>query len=150
MAKAKKSPVAKSAVVEKSIVSSLETLAKVCKDAERAVTVRAAEVKKLMLQMKRLSKRKVVLSKRKKTLAEKNKKAPAADLKKQLRETEKELNAAKKDYAKLKVSKQAASEELANLRAHLKRVTAYMKVIKSADKALEKPKKKKRVVRKAA
>ncbi len=150
MAKAKKSPVAKSAVVEKSIVSSLETLAKVCKDVDRAVTVRAGEVKKLMLQMKRLSRKKAVLQKRKKSLTVKIKKAPTAELKKTLRETEKELNAAKKEYAKLKLSRQTAATELANLRTHLKRVTAYMKVIKSADKALDKPKKKRKAVKKAA
>ena len=79
-----------------------------------------------------------------KTAAKRVKKDANAANKKAVKVIKKDIAIVKKDIAKLKTVKSAVSEELASLKLASKRAAAYAKSVASADKVLNKPKKKRR------
>lgn len=153
MVKKVKKAVIKGAVLEKSIASSIDNLTAALEAGTKAVESRSAEAKKHLAENKRLVKKRATLVKRKKTTTNKIKKDPSsAENKKVLRDIEKEITIIAKSIAKIKPQRDSNAEELAALRASLKRATAYVKGIQQADRVLNKPKKKirRRTVTKAA
>jgi len=142
MAKAK--PVVKAAALDKTINASTESLTKACGNAATAVTKKTAEAKKLLAEVKRHTKKKTTLTKRSKTAAAKLKKDTNAANKKAVATVAKELKATKAALDKARASKAVVLTELAALKAASKRLTAYTKAIAAADKALNKPAKKRR------
>jgi hypothetical protein len=92
----------------------------------------------------RLSKKRATLLKRKKLATTRVQKEPSADNNKALRDVKKELDSVTKELGKAKIVKDANNAELSDLRASLKRATAYRKGVAAADKVLNKPKKKSR------
>ena len=142
MAKAK--PVIKAAALDKTINASTESLTKVCGNAATAVTTKTAEAKKLLTEVKRHLKKKSTLTKRNKTAAAKLKKDANAANKKAVAAVAKELKATNAALDKARTSKAVVLTELAALKTASKRLTAYTKAIATADKALNKPAKKRR------
>jgi hypothetical protein len=151
MANAKKQ-VVKSAAVENKINSAMSTLSDAGVACQKAVTSRSADAKKLTNAARRLSKKRATLMKRKKTAAARLKKTPNAENRKAASAVAKELAATTKELTKARALKQANAAELSGLKASLKRVNTYAKVLDKADKELNKPKKKRRKkrVKKAA
>ncbi|MDH5325718.1 MAG: hypothetical protein OEZ68_18910 [Gammaproteobacteria bacterium] len=138
MPKATTKPVVKFGALEKSIDSSLETLKNMYDGGSAAVSVRSKEKQKLLSDSKRLSKKKNTLLKKKRTAATKLKKAPGVETRKALSLIEKELITVSKSLAKTNLEKTKVAEELAGLKLNVKRVTAYLKGVAIADKALSK------------
>lgn len=150
MAKAKTKAVVKGASIGKIVASSIESLMSVNDECVKALDSRSKEAKKNTAESKKLAKKRVTLVKRKKTAAAKLKNDPSAANKKAVKDVEKELAEVVKLSAKLKPAKQTNAEELAELKASAKALSAYVKAIAKVDKVLNKPKKKqKRKKRKA-
>ena len=147
MARAK--PVVKAAALDKTINAATDSLTNACSSAETAVTKKAAEAKKLLVEVKRHLKKKTTLTKRSKTATAKLKKDTNAANKKAVAAVTKELNATKTALDKARASKAVVLTELGALKAASKRLTAYTKAIAAADKVLHKPVKKKRSKKKA-
>ena len=135
MAKAKKT-LAKSSFVDKNIEVALDKLAVAATAVDAAVSVRAADAKKLAVSVQRLTKRKTMLSKRKKLAAARLKKAPSVEHRKALRIVTKDLATTIKEQVKAKAAKLANSTELALLKVGQRRVTGYRKGIGQVDRAL--------------
>ena len=146
MAKAK--PVVKAAALDKTINASIDSLTKACGNAETAVTIKSAEAKKLLAEVRRHLKKKTTLTKRSKTAGAKLKKEANAANKKAVAAVTKELNATKAALDKSRASKAVVLTELASLKAAAKRLTTYTKAIAAADKVLNKPAKKRRAKKK--
>lgn len=146
MAKAK--PVVKAAALDKTINASIDSLTKACGNAETAVTIKSAEAKKLLAEVRRHLKKKTTLTKRCKTAGAKLKKEANAANKKAVAVVTKELNATKAALDKSRASKAVVLTELASLKAAAKRLTTYAKAIAAADKVLKKPAKKRRAKKK--
>lgn len=149
MAKAKKKTVVKSASVDKSIAVAVNSLMSVCDVSSGAVASRADDAKKFTAESKRLVKKKTALAKRKKMTAAKLKKDSSAANRKMLKDIDKELTLITKAGAKNRAEKTANSEELSGLQMGFKKASTYMKAIEKADKILNKPKKKKKKVKRA-
>jgi hypothetical protein len=147
MAKAK--PVVKAAALDKKILSATDALTSACDDANKAVVKRAAEGKKLLAEVRRHLRKKRALTKRAATANNKLKKESNAENRKALAAVTKELKVADTALAKARANKKAILEELALLKAAAKRLNAYTKAIATADKALNKPVKKKRARKKS-
>lgn len=146
MAKAK--PVVKAAALDKTINASIDSLTKACGSAETAVTIKSAEAKKLLAEVKRHLKKKTTLTKRSKTAGAKLKKEANAANKKAVAAVTKELNATKAALDKSRASKAVVLTELASVKTAAKRLTTYTKAIAAADKVLNKPAKKRRAKKK--
>jgi len=146
----KKKTIANSNALEKSIVASVASLTSACTQSAIAVDSLSKVAKTLAKESVRLNKKRAVLIKRKKTVSAKQKKSPNAENKKAIQSVEKELSAISKEIAKVKPIKDSNAVELKALKVWLKRTSAYAKGIESADKVLNKPKKKvrRKVVRK--
>lgn len=144
MAVKKKKPVAKAVVVAKSLENALVNLEAAFESGTKAVVERTQTGSQLAKLVARLSKRQSALLKRKKLATARVKKEASADNKKALSDVTKELDAVKKELGKAKAPKDANNAELSHLRVSLKRATAYRKAIATADKVLNKPKKKSR------
>lgn len=144
MAVKKKKPIAKAVMVEKSLENALVNLEAAFESGTNAVAERSQTGSQSAKLVARLSKKRVALMKRKKLATDRVKKEASVDNKKALRDLTKELDTIKKELDKAKIAKDANNAELNPLRAALKRVTAYRKGIATADKVLNKPKKKKR------
>ena len=142
MAKAK--TIIKAAALDKTIDASTGALTKACGSANSAVTGKAAEAKKLTVEVKRHTKKKATLTKRNKTAAAKAKKDASAANKKAAVSVAKELKAIKSALDKARANKAVVAAELASLKAASKRLTGYTKAIAAVDKVLNKPVKKKK------
>ncbi|MGD2160974.1 MAG: hypothetical protein PVG12_11885 [Gammaproteobacteria bacterium] len=144
---ASKKPVARNSVIANSINSAVNNLESALEKANKAVTARSAESKKLLNESRRLRKRHAAQMKRKQRAIAAEKKNSTADTRKAVRTTTSELNATKKAITKATTARQAVLEELAGLKDSQKNVTAYVKGIYAADRARERSKKKKRTRR---
>ena len=136
--------IAKSNVLEKTITASVASLASACNQSAVAVDSLSKVAKTLAKESSRLNKKRAVLMKRKKTAAAKQKKNPNAENRKALQGVDKELTATSKEIAKVRPKKESNAVELKALRTWLQRASAYTKGIESADRVLNKPKKKAR------
>jgi hypothetical protein len=150
MKKATKKRIASSASIDKKIGTAVETLQAVYGDVTKAVVTRSAAAKKLTRETRSLSKKRATLVKRKRTATNRVRKTPSAETRKALRTVTAELNAVSKVLPKSREQKAANAQELASLKASLKRASAYLKEIAKADKVLNKPRKKVRRRRTAA
>lgn len=150
MPKAKKKAIATSAAMAKTLESALGGLASICESGGKAVDTRAKDAKKLAASSKRLGKKRMMLNKRKSTATARLKKDATADNRKALSAVVKELGMVTRELAKVKKVKDANNAELSGLRTSLKRATAYMKGVTSADRVLNKPKRKVRRKKKVA
>ena len=146
MAKAK--PVVKAAALDKTINASTEALTNACANADKSVKKVSAEVKKLRAECKRHMKKKSTLTKRSKTAQAKYKKSPDAAGKKAIATVTKELKVTESALAKARNTKAGLIVEWDALKVASKRLTAYTKAIATADKALNKPTKKRRKAKK--
>jgi hypothetical protein len=144
---ASKKPVARNTVIANSIISAVNNLEVALEKANRAVTARSAESRKLLNESRRLRKRHAAQMKRKQRAIAAEKKNSTADTRKTVRTTTSELNATKKALAKATTTRHAVLEELAGLKDSQKNVAAYVKGIYAANRAIEKSKKKKRTGR---
>jgi len=142
MPKAKKKAVVKSAAIAKTLDSALDGLTSICESGGKAVDERSKDAKKLAASSKRLGKKRMTLNKRKRTATTKLKKEASADNRKALSAVVKELAMVTRELAKVKKEKDANTAELNGLKASVKRANAYMKGVASADKVLNKPKRK--------
>ena len=148
MAQAK--PVVKAVALDKIINASVESLSKATSAANLAVTAKSAEAKKLTAEDRRHTKKKGILTRRNKLVAAKLKKSPDAANKKTVATVAKELKMTTAVLDKARASKAVVAAELSALKVAQKRLTAYSKAIATVDKALNAPKKKRKVVKKPA
>jgi len=148
MAKAK--PVVKAVALDKTINASVESLSKATSAANLAVTAKSAEAKKLTAEVRRHTKKKGILTRRNKLVTAKLKKSPDAENKKTVATVAKELKMTAVVLDKARASKAVVAEELSALKAAQKRLIAYSKAITIVDKALNAPKKKRKVVKNPA
>ncbi len=139
-----KKTIIKNAALAKVIDSSLTNLEAATTNGAKALVLATKNSKQSSAEGKRLSKKRMTLIKRRKTAAAKVKKDPIAANKKALSAVDKELTAIRKAAAKNKTVKAANFEELSGLRVSCRRLSAYSKAIASADRVLNKPKKKTR------
>lgn len=143
MAATKKKPVARNSVISNSIESAVYKLEDMLEKVNSAVTSRSAESKKMLNESRRLRKRHTTQMNRKKRAIAADKKNSTADTRKAVRVATSELNATKKAVTKVAGARQLVLEELSGLKESQKHVTAYVKGINAADRAIEKSKKKK-------
>ena len=143
-----KKPVTRNSVIANSIDSAIYNLEAALEKANRAVAVRSAESKKMLNESRRLRKRHTAQMNRKKRAIAAEKKNSTVDTRKAVRVTTSELNATKKAIAKVAGARQLVLEELSGLKESQQNVSAYVKGIYAADRAIEKSKKKKRARRK--
>ena len=139
----KKKPVARNTVIANSIDNAVNNLEVALEKANKAVTTRSVESKKLLNESRRLRKRHAAQMKRKQRAIAAEKKNSNADTRKAVRTTTAELNATKKALTKTTATRQAIVQELAALKDSQKHVAAYVKGIYAADRAIERSKKKK-------
>jgi len=146
MVKAK--PVVNAAALDKTINTSVEALTQATSAANDAVVKKSAEAKKMLAEINRHLKKKATLTKRNKTASAKLKKEANATNKSAVAAVVKELTATNAALTKVRTSKAAVLTELALLRSSSKRLNAYTKAITAADKIINKPAKKRRIVKK--
>ncbi|MBW2525446.1 MAG: hypothetical protein JRI23_14770 [Deltaproteobacteria bacterium] len=142
--------IAKSAAVTKKIDTALGALGAALTDSNKAVVARTRTNKKLTAELKKLNRQRRVLAKRKVTAAAKAKKAPNALNRRALKAVEKDLVATRKALVKARADKAGNAAELKALKAALRQSTAYSKAIAQADKALNKPTRRRKVRRRKA
>lgn len=142
--KKKTNKVVSCASSEKSVNAALESLTDMLAASAKAVIAVGKENKTLAAAAKRLSKKRAALTKKKKNASARVKKEANADNKKALKAIVKELTSVKNEASKIATKKTAVLAELNGLKTVSKRAAAYTKAIDSADKVLNKPKKKKR------
>lgn len=139
-----KKPVARNSVIANTIDTAVYNLETALEKANKAVTVRSAESKKLLNESRRLRKRHATQMNRKKRAIAAEKKNSSADTRKAVRVASSELNATKKAIQKTTTTRQAVLEELAALKESQKYLGAYVKGIYAADRMIAKASKKKR------
>lgn len=150
--KAKNKALIKGGALEKLVDSAVDNMKTALASGSAAIDARSKEVKSLNNLSARLRKKRAALLKRKKATSSKLKKSPNAESRKLLRDVERELISVRKDLGKTTSAKEAASGELSVLKSNFKKASLYSKGIEKADKALNKPvkKKKRRKSRKVA
>jgi hypothetical protein len=148
MAVAKKKTVVKNSAIASTIENSVYNLEVALDKADRAVTVKSAESKKLLNETRRLKKRRTSLMGKKKRATAANRKNSTGDSRKLLRSVTSELAATNKVLVKATAARQAVLEELSGLKGSQKMLAAYVKGISAADRAIARSKKKRRVKRK--
>ena len=142
-----KKPVTKNSVIAKSIESSVYNLEDALEKANKAVTVRSAESKKLLNETRRLRKRRATQMGKKKRAIAADKKNSTADSRKAVRTITSELAATSKLLLKATATRQAILEELSGLKESQKMLNGYVKGIYAADRAIARSKKKTRTKR---
>ena len=150
MAVKKKNSIAKAVMVAKSLENALVNLEAAFESGTKAAAERAQNGSQFAKAVERLSKKRAMLLKRKMLAAARVKKEASADNKKALLAVTKELNTVTTELGKAKIVKNANNAELSDLRGSLKRITAYRKGIASADRVINKPKKKASRVKQAS
>lgn len=144
MAVTKKQPVARNAVIANSINTAVSNLEIALEKANKAITARSAESKKLMTESRRLRKRHVAQMNRKKRALAAEKKNSTAEARKAVKVAISELNATRKSIEKTTAARQAVLEELNALKQSQKYVKAYVKGINAANRTIASSNKKKR------
>jgi hypothetical protein len=139
-----KKPITRNTVIANSIDSAVYNLEIALEKANKAVSLRSAESKKLLTESRRLRKRHATQMNRKKRAIAAEKKNSSADTRKAVRVATSELNATKKAIEKTTTTRQAVLEELAGLKQSQKNANAYVKGIYAADRAIARSNKKKR------
>ena len=147
MATTKKKPVTRSSVIANSIESSVGNLEAALDKANKAVTARTAESRKLLNESRRLRKRRTTQMGKKKRAIAADKKNSTADSRKAVRSIVSELNATSKTLEKVTSSRQAVLEELSGLKDSQRKLNGYVKGIAAADRVIARSKKKKRAKR---
>jgi len=147
MATTKKNPVTKNSVIANSIASSVSNLEIALEKANKAVTAGSAESKKLLLETRRLRKRRTAQMGKKKRAVAADKKNSTVESRKAVRTITSELTATSKALVKATATRQAVLEELSGLKQSQKMLSGYVKGIYAADRALARPKKKRRAKR---
>jgi DUF917 family protein len=147
MATTNKKPVTKNSVIAKSIESSVYNLEVALDKANKAVTARSAESKKLMNETRRLRKRRATQMGKKKRAIAAEKKNSTVDTRKAVKAIISELNTTSKALEKATASRQAVLEELTGLKQSQKMLNGYIKGIYAADRAIARSSKKKRTKR---
>ena len=148
MAVAKKKTVVKNSSIVSAIDNSVYNLEVALDKADRAVTVKSAESKKLLTETRRLKKRRATLMGKKKRATTANRKNSTGDSRKLLRSVTSELAATNKLLVKATATRQAVLEELSGLKDSQKMLAAYVKGINAANRAIAKTRKKRRSGRK--
>jgi len=142
-----KKPVTKNSVIANSIESSVNNLEVALENANKAVTVRSAESKKLLNETRRLRKRRTTQMGKKKRAIAADKKNSTVDSRKAVRTITSELTATSRDLVKATATRQAILEELSGLKQSQKMLSGYVKGIYAADRVIARSKKKTRVKR---
>ena len=142
-----KKPVTKNSVIANSIESSVYNLEDALEKANKAVTVRSAESKKLLNETRRLRKRRTTQMGKKKRAIAADKKNSTADSRKAVRTITSELTATGKLLLKATATRQAILEELSGLKESQKMLNGYVKGIYAADRVIARAKKKRRTKR---
>lgn len=142
MAVTKKKPLTKNSVIANSIESAVYNLEVSLEKADKAVTARSSESKKLLNESRRLRKRRATLMGKKKRAIAADKKNSTGDSRKAVRTITSELAATRKVLDKATTVRQAVLEELSGLKASQKILSAYVKGIYAADRAIARSKKK--------
>ncbi len=142
MAVTKKKPLTKNSVIANSIESAVYNLEVSLEKADKAVTARSSESKKLLNESRRLRKRRATLMGKKKRAIAADKKNSTGDSRKAVRTITSELAATRKVLDKATTIRQAVLEELSGLKASQKILSAYVKGIYAADRAIARSKKK--------
>ena len=143
-----KKPVTRNSVLTKTIDTSVYNLEIALDKANKAVTARSAESKKMLNESRRLRKRRITLTNKKKRAVAADKRTSTADSRKLIRTITSELNTAKKQLDKTTTARQAVLEELSGLKASQKMLNGYVKGIYATDLAIERAQKKKKPRRK--
>jgi len=144
MATNKKKPVTRNSVIANSIDTSVYNLEVALDNANKAVTVRSAESRKLLNEIRRLRKRRATQMGKKKRAIAADKRNSTVDSRKAVRTITSELNATTKAIAKATPARQAVLEELSGLKNSQKMLNGYVKGISAADRVIARSKKKKR------
>ena len=147
MATNKKKPVTRNSVIANSIETSVYNLEDALEKANKAVTVRSAESKKLLNETRRLRKRRTTQMGKKKRAIAADKKNSTADSRKAVRTITSELTATGKQLLKATATRQAILEELSGLKESQKMLNGYVKGIYAADRVIARAKKKRRTKR---
>jgi hypothetical protein len=147
MATTNKKPVTKNSVIANSIESSVNNLEAALDKANKAVTARSAESKKLLNETRRLRKRRTTQMGKKKRAIAADKKNSTADSRKAVRAITAELTATSKALVKATATRQAVLEELSGLKQSQKMLNGYVKGIYAADRVIARSQKKKRTKR---
>ena len=137
----KKKPMIRSAQFVSTIDTSVERLNEALVKGEFAVAKRSKDSLQQLALVRRLKKKKQVLLNRKSRATTKQKKAPSAEIAKQIRDSGREIKSIKKQLTKATALRQANLAELSVLRVNLRRASAYIRAINSAEKQLNKKKK---------
>ena len=135
MAVKQKTPVTKNAVIANTIASSVSNLKLALEKADKAVSERSSESKKLMIETRRLRKRRIAQMGKKKRAIAANKKNPSVDSGKAVKAIKSELAATDKVIVKTTAMRQAVLEELSGLKQSQKTLSAYVKGLNAADRA---------------
>jgi hypothetical protein len=143
-----KKPVTRNSVLAKTIDTSVYNLEIALDKANKSVTARSAESKKMLNLSRRLRKRRSTLMNKKKRAVAADRRTSTADSRKLIRSITSELNATKKQLDKTTTARQAVLEELSGLKASQKMLNGYVKGIYATDLAIERAQKKKRPRRK--
>ena len=141
MAARKKTAVAKSAAITKTLETAVANLDAALSQADNAVKTRSAESKKLMTETRRMKKRRTTLMGKKKRATAADKKNSTADSRKTIRALTSEISSIGKSLVKATASRQAVLAELSGLKDAQKKLGAYVKGINAADRQMAKPKK---------
>ncbi len=153
MAKAKIKAQSNKSSVDKSIASARDIMTKAIANAQKAAKTVTVNSKKLNEKTKTLKTKQGALKKREKIAAMKLKKKPSVGARKTLKKVSKDIASVLKDIAAVTKAKDANSIELASLKDSVKRVSGYLKAMKSVDSEIPKskpPAKKKKAAKKPA
>lgn len=126
------------------IDTSVERLNEVLNKGQVTAAKRAKNSLQQLALIRRLKKKKQTLLNRKTRASAKQKKAPSAEITKLIRSSAREIASIKKQLTKATALRQANLAELSLLRVNLRRASAYVKAINSAEKRLNKPKRRRR------
>jgi hypothetical protein len=143
MAVRKKALPAKNSVIGNTIESAVSNLVAALEKAGKAVSTRSQESRKLMIETRRLKKRRLTQMSRKKRAIAADRKNSTADTRKTVRTATAELTATNKALLKTTAARRIVLDELSGLKLNQKRLSAYVKGIAAADRALAKSRKKK-------
>ena len=138
---AKKKPIIRSTQFVNTIDTSVERLNEALNKGKVAVAKRSKDSLQQLALIRRLKKKKQALLNRKTRATAKQKKTPSAEIAKQIRDSRREIKSFKKQLTKATAFRQANLAEVSVLRANLRRVSAYVRAINSAEKQLNKQKK---------
>jgi len=139
-----KSRLIKSIAAESTINTALANITKVHEQTSAAVDAVSKASKKLAKEGAGLTRKRSTLNRRIVMLKKRIKKSNNADDRKALKSAERELAAVKKQTTKTVALKVKTADELRGLKAQAKRSSAYLAATIKIDKALNKPRKKRR------